>query len=244
MTIYPSAYTQSFTTQYLVYVSNTGTPNKFTWQDDMGNSASNVSITGGLQTLSYGVYIQFASLTGHAFFDNWVFDVIPFQSNFSTTFSGVFGGETSVAYNNIKRNNVANISSNTRGDILSNVGLRILSNDVNQISFSNIGRITNVSNFGTLTKLVGYEFINSTASQGTYSVSFDTVNGLSLANILISKDVKNHTFLDRIQTGTLTASTDMQTSTYSTVSRWVWDLAGHYEEKARSTGMTYSGPIA
>ena len=45
-------------------------------------------------------------------------------------------------------------------------------------------------------------------------------------------------------TGTLTASTDMQTSTYSTVSRWVWDLAGHYEEKARSTGMTYSGPIA
>lgn len=244
MTIYPSAYTQSFTTQYLVYVSNTGTPNKFTWQDDMGNSASNVSITGGLQTLSYGVYIQFASTTGHAFFDNWVFDVIPFQSNFSTTFSGVFGGETSVAYNNIKRNNVANISSNTRGDILSNVGLRILSNDVNQISFSNIGRITNVSNFGTLTKLVGYEFINSTASQGTYSVSFDTVNGLSLANILISKDVKNHTFLDRIQTGTLTASTDMQTSTYSTVSRWVWDLAGHYEEKARSTGMTYSGPIS
>jgi hypothetical protein len=244
MTIYPSAYTQSFTTQYLVYVSNTGTPNKFTWQDDMGNSASNVSITGSTQSLSYGVSVVFAGTTGHAFFDNWVFDVVPFQSNFSVTYSEYFSGESSISYNNIKRNNVANISSNTRGNILSNVGLRILNNDVNEISFSNITRITNLSNFGTMTKLVGYEFINSTASQGTYSVGFDTVNGLSLANILISQDVKNHTFLDRIETGTLTASTDMQTSTYSTVSRWIWDLAGHYEEKARSTGMTYSGPIA
>jgi hypothetical protein len=244
ITIYPSAYTQSFTNQYLVYVSNTGTPNKFNWQDDMGNSASNVSITGSSQSLSFGVNILFSNTTGHAFFDNWLFDVVPFQSDFSVTYSATFSGETSVAYNNIKRNNVANISSNTRGNILSNVGLRILSNDVNEITFSNIGRITNLSNFGTITRLVGYEFINSTASQGTYSIGFDKVNGVSLADILISKDVKNHTFLDRIDTGTLTASTDMQTSTYSTVSRWVWDLAGHYEEKARSTGMTYSGPIA
>jgi hypothetical protein len=244
ITIYPSAYTQSFTNQYLVYVSNTGTPNKFNWQDDMGNSASNVSITGSSQSLSFGVNILFSNTTGHAFFDNWLFDVVPFQSDFSVTYSATFSGETSVSYNNIKRNNVANISSNTRGNILSNVGLRILSNDVNEITFSNIGRITNLSNFGTITRLVGYEFINSTASQGTYSIGFDKVNGVSLADILISKDVKNHTFLDRIDTGTLTASTDMQTSTYSTVSRWVWDLAGHYEEKARSTGMTYSGPIA
>jgi hypothetical protein len=244
ITIYPSAYTQSFTNQYLVYVSNTGTPNKFNWQDDMGNSASNVSITGSSQSLSFGVNILFSNTTGHAFFDNWLFDVVPFQSDFSVTYSATFSGETSVAYNNIKRNNVANISSNTRGNILSNVGLRIFSNDVNEITFSNIGRITNLSNFGTITRLVGYEFINSTASQGTYSIGFDKVNGVSLADILISKDVKNHTFLDRIDTGTLTASTDMQTSTYSTVSRWVWDLAGHYEEKARSTGMTYSGPIA
>ena len=244
ITIYPSAYTQSFTNQYLVYVSNTGTPNKFNWQDDMGNSASNVSITGSSQSLSFGVNILFSNITGHAFFDNWLFDVVPFQSDFSVTYSATFSGETSVAYNNIKRNNVANISSNTRGNILSNVGLRIFSNDVNEITFSNIGRITSLSNFGTITRLVGYEFINSTASQGTYSIGFDKVNGVSLADILISKDVKNHTFLDRIDTGTLTASTDMQTSTYSTVSRWVWDLAGHYEEKARSTGMTYSGPIA
>jgi hypothetical protein len=244
ITIYPSAYTQSFTNQYLVYVSNTGTPNKFNWQDDMGNSASNVSITGSSQSLSFGVNILFSNTTGHAFFDNWLFDVVPFQSDFSVTYSATFSGETSVAYNNIKRNNVANISSNTRGNILSNVGLRIFSNDVNEITFSNIGRITNLSNFGTITRLVGYEFINSTASQGTYSIGFDKVNGVSLADILISKDVKNHTFLDRIDTGNLTASTDMQTSTYSTVSRWVWDLAGHYEEKARSTGMTYSGPIA
>ena len=42
----------------------------------------------------------------------------------------------------------------------------------------------------------------------------------------------------------LTPSTDMQFVTHSTVSRYLFDLNGHYEERANSTGLTYSGPIA
>lgn len=247
ITIYPSAYTQSFTNQYLVYVSNTGTPNKFNWQDDMGNSASNVSITGSSQSLSFGVNILFSNTTGHSFFDNWVFDVVPFQSDFSVTYSATFSGETSVTYNNIRENNVVGIYNNTRGNIYGNSGTYIVGNDANDISYNNITSIALNSNYDNISGLNGFALYGTTASQGTYSVNLVDIFGVSLANLKISESIIRHTFLDAI-TGpspdTLTASTDMQTSTYSTVSRWVWDLAGHYEEKARSTGMTYSGPIA
>lgn len=60
---------------YLVQIDSTGGTDTFRWSNNGGATfnASNVSITGSPQTLSDGVTITFATITGHTLNDAWHF---------------------------------------------------------------------------------------------------------------------------------------------------------------------------
>ena len=59
---------------YVVKISTNGTPDKFDWSDDGGNTwTTTVNITGAPQSLSHGISITFASTTGHTIGNYWTF---------------------------------------------------------------------------------------------------------------------------------------------------------------------------
>ena len=62
----PASTTGSFTSAGSMY-------DTFSWADDQSNSDSNVPITGGAQSLSYNVQIQFSAHYGSVLGDNWSF---------------------------------------------------------------------------------------------------------------------------------------------------------------------------
>jgi hypothetical protein len=104
--------------------------------------------------------------------------------------------------------------------------------------------INNNSNFYNIEDSTGKKISGCTGSTGSSILILQELHNVNFNQVLVNTNVQSHTFLDSLSFVSLTASTDMQTGTYSTVSRWVWDLSGHYEEKALSIGLTYSGPIA
>ena len=63
-------------------------------------------------------------------------------------------------------------------------------------------------------------------------------------DVQLNNNIIRHTMLDSIEHKSLTPSIPMRFATYSTTSRYLIDLNGHYEERANSTGLTWSGPIA
>jgi hypothetical protein len=74
--------------------------------------------------------------------------------------------------------------------------------------------------------------------------SLEKVKGTDLKYIQYNNNIIRHTMLDSIEHKSLTPSIPMRFATYSTTSRYLIDLNGHYEERANSTGLTWSGPIA
>ena len=173
--------------------------------------------------------------------DNTDFSYISFNTgNFIT--SNTFNSST---YSMIFGNKISSIHSNQNcliyGNSVNGINFNI---DVNEIRYNNLESISYNYNFDKIYDIAGGKLASCTGSVGSQAIVLDQLRNVEIQHMIINTDVINHTFLDSMYYLSLTASTDMQTSTYSTVSRWVWDLLGHYEEKALSTGMTYSGPIA
>ena len=219
-----TGFTNSVATHYVVVITSTGTPDRFYWMDDKGNSASNVSCVGS-PTLSYGAVISFGSSTGHGLSDNWDFEISPSFSYFAPTFSGHFIGESSSNTSNISGNNILNI--------INNYNCNITNNDLLIIN--------NCFNFNCMEKLFNGVLVNVTAStsakiSGCFNIGLDTV--------VLNGNIINHTFLDTFYGISLTPSTNMTYGTYSTVSRYLFNLGASYEEIALSSGLTYSGPIS
>ena len=151
----------------------------------------------------------------------------------------------SASYSIVVSNNVNTISGNTNCSIQSN-NVNVI-NDNTNVSFiesNTMNSINNNSNLYNIKDSTGKKISGCTGSTGSSILILQELHNVNFNQILINTNVQNHTFLDSLSFVSLTASTDMQTGTYSTVSRWIWDLSGHYEEKALSTGLTYSGPIA
>lgn len=244
MTVNVSSYTQSYNTQYLLLVTQQGTPDKFTWFDNIGGSASNVSITGSSQTLSNGVKVTFASTTGHGLLDAWNFDVVPYQSLFAVTYSNPFANELSVGYTTITSNNVNAIEDNQFCSINSNNGLGIIGNiSVNTMLGNNVTIIYSNYNFDTFQTNSGNRLLSCTGSTVSQVTILDAKN-MNIGHSIFNNSVQDHVFLDHISGSIISPTVDMRFATYSTVSRYVWDIGGHYEEKANSTGLTWSGPIS
>lgn len=64
----------SYPLEYRVEIDSTGATDTFRWSDDDGSSwTSGVPITGGWQTLNYGVQVKFAAITGHTLAEFWSF---------------------------------------------------------------------------------------------------------------------------------------------------------------------------
>ena len=187
------------------------------------------------------------------------------------TFSFIqLNNSRSISYNNlfstIEYNNVNEISSNTfnsltYSQIYANHGVGIYGNintsvkgnnvlsivensNVNIIEANKLLSINYNSNFNLISSSSGRKIKGCTGSTGSSTLILQNLRNVEMDDVLINTNIQNHTFLDYIGNLSLTASVDMRFATYSTVSRWVWDLSGHYEEKALSTGLTYSGPIA
>ena len=74
------AFYGSSTVVWTITIDSTGTPNTFTWVDSVGNTQSNVPITGASITLSYGAAVQFGADTGHTIGDSWTFDATQTQT--------------------------------------------------------------------------------------------------------------------------------------------------------------------
>jgi hypothetical protein len=149
------------------------------------------------------------------------------------------------SYSIVVSNNVNTISGNTNCSIQSNNVNSI--NDNTNVSFiesNTMNSINNNSNFYNIEDSTGKKISGCTGSTGSSILILQELHNVNFNQVLVNTNVQSHTFLDSLSFVSLTASTDMQTGTYSTVSRWVWDLSGHYEEKALSIGLTYSGPIA
>jgi hypothetical protein len=151
----------------------------------------------------------------------------------------------SASYSIVVSNNVNTISGNTNCSIQSNnVNVIYDNTNVSFIESNTMNSINNNSNLYNIEDSTGKKISGCTGSTGSSILILQELHNVNFNQILINTNVQSHTFLDSLSFISLTASTDMQTGTYSTVSRWVWDLSGHYEEKALSTGLTYSGPIA
>lgn len=67
------SFTGDESTEYLVEIDATGTPDTFKWSKDGGATweATGVSITGAAQLLDEGVSVTFAATTGHTLGDQW-----------------------------------------------------------------------------------------------------------------------------------------------------------------------------
>ena len=67
------SFTGTESTEYLVEIDATGTPDTFKWSKDGGATweATGVSITGAAQLLDGGVSVTFAATTGHTLGDQW-----------------------------------------------------------------------------------------------------------------------------------------------------------------------------
>jgi hypothetical protein len=71
-------YTQIGTGTYTVEIDSQGTPDTFKWTKDNFSTteASNVPITGSVQTLDHGVTIEFNATTGHELGDQWQMTIL------------------------------------------------------------------------------------------------------------------------------------------------------------------------
>jgi len=70
-------YTGQTQRTYEIVIDATGTPDTFKWRDTIGGTfTTGVVITGGFQTLSFGMTIKFAATTGHTATNSWVFTVV------------------------------------------------------------------------------------------------------------------------------------------------------------------------
>lgn len=236
-----SGYTLPSETQYVLVIVGTSSPNNFFWIDSLGNSASSLSITGSAQLLSNGVEITFANTTGHSVGDVWTWDVISGVSLFSPTFSGIFIGETFFDSSSVIGNIVNTIVGNTFSGIEYNKSNSIsYNNGVTKIENNSIGEI---SNNDTIFKISKSEGSRIESTSGTTLLEIERVRGIDMIGVDILDDVKNHKFLDSLDNIILDPTSNIQSLTQSTVSRYLFDLDGHYEEIANSTGLTWSGPI-
>ena len=244
MTSDVSGYTQSTSTHYLVAISSVGASDTFNWFDSQGNSASNVIVNGLAQTLSYNTKITFASTFGHTVADNWDFDALPHQSLFTATYSQ-FSGETSSLYSQISYNNVGQIFSNQYCEITYNSGNSIYNNiSIDKIIGNELIAITDNYNLHKVSSNTGHRIRGVTGSVGTKYLDINESRNIDIDYSILNGNISNHSFLDKIENLSITPSTNMEYGTYSTVSRYLFDIDGHYEEIANSTGLTWSGPIA
>lgn len=69
-------YTGSAAAAYYITVQNVGTTDTFKWRKDSGTETANVSMTGGAQTLSDGVTVTFAAITGHTAGNSWTITTV------------------------------------------------------------------------------------------------------------------------------------------------------------------------
>lgn len=70
-----SGYANTIGEVYQVRISATGTPDQFKWSRRGQAEGAPVNITGAVQTLEFGVQIQFGATTGHTLNDKWMFCV-------------------------------------------------------------------------------------------------------------------------------------------------------------------------
>lgn len=194
------------------------------------------SNTGLVSTYSVIAENQVKEISSNTSFSNIELNNLSLISNnsfSSSTYSTIYGNNGSTVFGNtnckIYGNNTNGINNNTDVSLIQN-------NVVNSIQYN--------YNFYRIDDNSGRKIVGCTGSTGSSTLILRGTRNIELNDVVINTNIQNHIFLDYIGGLSLTASVDMQFATYSTVSRWVWDLDGHYEEKALSTGLTYSGPIA
>lgn len=90
-----TGYTNTIGEVYTVRISSAGTPDAFRWKRRGTSESSPINITGGWQTLEFGVEIKFTATTGHTVDDRWHFCV---GSSLQAEFMLSFGGYLILAY--------------------------------------------------------------------------------------------------------------------------------------------------
>jgi len=154
------------------------------------------------------------------------------NNTFNASYSTIFGNISTL------------ITDNTNSKINGNTSEAIYNNRVSIIKGNNIFAILNNYNLYSINGSDGKSIDGATGSTGSYYIQLDHLKNVELYQVILNGNIKRHTFIDDISNLSLTPSTDMQSTSYPTVSRYLFDLGGYYEEKANSTGLTYSGPIA
>ena len=77
--ILDGTYTGSTSSNYVVQIDSTGTPDTFRWRKGTGVWTTGVVITGTAQPLAEGVQVTFLATTGHAANDSWTLPVVSDQ---------------------------------------------------------------------------------------------------------------------------------------------------------------------
>lgn len=79
-------YSNSVTRNYVVKIDSVGATDTFSWSDSGGTTwnATNVAITGGTQSLNYGITITFGSITAHTALNYWMFTAGHVGKNYYT----------------------------------------------------------------------------------------------------------------------------------------------------------------
>lgn len=111
-------------------------------------------------------------------------------------------------------------------------------------TFSVISVTFSVNTFLTLNQYLSAVGSISVTKVADKLYLINRVKGSDLKWINLNNNIIRHTMFDSIEYRSLTPSIPMRFATYSTTSRYLVDLNGHYEEIANSTGLTWSGPIA
>lgn len=193
--------------------------NNFFIDEISGNNLTNINLNFNIKNLKDNVGSNIIGLTG------------------STIGAGPYSGSAAFS-STITFNGVDYTSSFNEGDVV-------------VITGATAGTFSVVSDLYTSGNT--YLTINQSLSAlGSVSVtkvadklySLENTKSTDLKYIQLNNSIKRHTMLDSIENKSLTPSNAMQYATYSTVSRYLFDLDGHYEEISNSTGLTWSGPIA
>lgn len=91
---------------WVVTLKTEANPDVFTWTKNSGSSSSDVPITGAAQTLSDGVTVTFAAITGHNATDAWTRDEALSVSAKAATVSAVVAGGTGTDRRVVERGTV------------------------------------------------------------------------------------------------------------------------------------------
>ena len=174
--------------------------------------------------------------------------IIGTNSNFSyigyNNGNQLIGNTFNSTYSYAAYNNFALIANNTNCQLVSNNINTIVNNNVNIIRNNNFSNISNNYNIFQIGDSSGHTINSVTGSTGSYYLQINQVYNAELFNVILNGSVNKHTFLNGISNLSLTPSTNMQSGSYSTISKYLFDLGGYYEEITNSTGLTYSDRIA